>query len=959
VTDIVARPRLVSRLDARWQRPVVTVVAGPGFGKSTLIATASDGDSERQRVVAVAPGSGREELIGALTRTWSIPWRSGAVNSDAADRIAAGWWAMAPARVCTFVDDGHELDPDGAAFLADLADLLPPNAHLVVASRTPVLPQVAPLLNEDDLRLTDDELAALAERHGRPVSDLDGVAGWPALAALVAGTGVGSGEATVWREVLAVLEPRTRRALASLALAGPCDDRILEHLLGVDGPDLVDDLLARVPLSRWRRGRIEVHGLWTEPALAALSTRERQEVPVEVVRALCSVGRTSEAFARATEHGLGDEQLAVVRQVCTEERLLPDADTARRWLEVLAGDAGSLEAELLRGLSLRGRHPAEARRPLAAAAGLARQAGEHELEILALGLLGTVAFIMQDHPLGAEVAERAAEMAADGVVGAAVLVAMAQVIGLLAEGDPAGALGVIDALDPVAVRPLDGLRVLLRARSLCELGRADACLAQLEHDALLLRPYHFGVAIVAGRSRWMLGDLDGADAGLTRDAAACAADGRADDAAALHSVRRLIAAVTGRELPSGDPSGLSSPIGMLLHTLADAVVNIDDDPEPLYLAMRFAYDMGGMGAVLPEIRHLLWRAAPEVDQPPLEGAPEAARRVTRALVDGDLPASSDVLAGLSLLPRPEVAEITAAWCRRSGDERPPWASHLAASDRAATRRLLADAPDAVPPPGWVLDPDGQVEVRVLGPISVSVDGVEHLGELRRERVRALLWLLVTHPEISRREAAAALWPALEPDASANNLRTTLSYLSKVLDPDRAASGGAGVLEVTRSSLRLREDGPLDVDAWALHEDLRAARASERAGRINEALGSYRQAAGRWTGEPAQDLDPAEWLEDALRDLRAAFVESAVRAGELLLGRDDEAALLLAGRALDVDRWSLRASAVSVRANAGLGRDAAARQGLARHRSLAEELGLEADLLAPLVDVVARASAGPR
>ena len=112
---------------------------------------------------------------------------------------------------------------------------------------------------------------------------------------------------------------------------------------------------------------------------------------------------------------------------------------------------------------------------------------------------------------------------------------------------------------------------------------------------------------------------------------------------------------------------------MLLHTLADAVVNIDDDPEPLYLALRFAYDMGGMGAVLPEIRHLLWRASPEVVQPPLEGAPEAARRVTRALVDGDLPASSDVLLALPLLPRPEVAEITAAWCpgRATNDRRGP------------------------------------------------------------------------------------------------------------------------------------------------------------------------------------------------------------------------------------------------------------------------------------------------
>ena len=49
----------------------------------------------------------------------------------------------------------------------------------------------------------------------------------------------------------------------------------------------------------------------------------------------------------------------------------------------------------------------------------------------------------------------------------------------------------------------------------------------------------------------------------------------------------------------------------------------------------------------------------------------------------------------------------------------------------------------------------------------------------------------------------------------------------------------------------------------------------------------------------------------------------------------------------------------MRANAGLGRDAAARQGLARHRSLVEELGLDADLVAPLAEVVARASLGAR
>ena len=40
-------------------------------------------------------------------------------------------------------------------------------------------------------------------------------------------------------------------------------------------------------------------------------------------------------------------------------------------------------------------------------------------------------------------------------------------------------------------------------------------------------------------------------------------------------------------------------------------------------------------------------------------------------------------------------------------------------------------------------------------------------------------------------------------------------------------------------------------------------------------------------------------------------------------------------------------------------DAAARQGLSRHRSLVDELGLDAGLVGPLADVVARASLGAR
>lgn len=229
--------------------------------------------------------------------------------------------------------------------------------------------------------------------------------------------------------------------------------------------------------------------------------------------------------------------------------------------------------------------------------------------------------------------------------------------------------------------------------------------------------------------------------------------------------------------------------------------------------------------------------------------------------------------------------------------------------------------------------------------------------------------LIYEPPVPHRTAArtgcvddqrsGALHPPIHGDmggsAAANNLRTTRSYAVRSLtDPS-----GNSVLVVDRNALELVDDGRLRVDAWQLEAELDRGRRAERTGGIADALAAYRRAAACWRSDPVHEMAAAPWLEDPLGDIRAAFVEAATRAAELLVGRYDEAALGLATRALAADRWAARASDVTVRAHAGLGRDAAARQALSRHRVLVAGLGLDDAHLAPLATVVAQASLGRR
>ena len=168
----LARPRLLEVMARRWDHRVVTVVAGPGFGKTALLVAAMTHSRPEEGLdiwLSCEPGDrSATHLAGALARVLGLP--SGADL----DRILDAVWSRAPGKVCLILDDVHEIPAgsDGAALLARLATDLAGNGHLVLASRDGVPVPLARLaaggqlirLSEPDLVFDPIELEAFRRR---------------------------------------------------------------------------------------------------------------------------------------------------------------------------------------------------------------------------------------------------------------------------------------------------------------------------------------------------------------------------------------------------------------------------------------------------------------------------------------------------------------------------------------------------------------------------------------------------------------------------------------------------------------------------------------------------------------------------------------------------------------------------------------------------------------------------
>jgi DNA-binding SARP family transcriptional activator len=118
-----------------------------------------------------------------------------------------------------------------------------------------------------------------------------------------------------------------------------------------------------------------------------------------------------------------------------------------------------------------------------------------------------------------------------------------------------------------------------------------------------------------------------------------------------------------------------------------------------------------------------------------------------------------------------------------------------------------------------MDQQGNVTVRVLGPLAVAVDGREvRPHELASRKGRTLLKLLLARrgEVVPADVLAEVLWPGRPPADPDSNLATLVSRLRSVLGPDVLAGGRQGWRFVTgpRVEVDLEEAGRLAAEAGA-------------------------------------------------------------------------------------------------------------------------------------------------
>ena len=244
-TGLLARPRLLSRVEDAFRRRLTLVIADAGFGKSSLLQSAVGARSAAWVTLDVAdsrPGRLAARVLEAFRAAGIDPGsdRSGPPRTDepGANEVVAGWLAerihSAPPDLVLVLDDVHFLEKDSAGALLVEALLRQAPVHLAVASRDELPFRVQRLrgrgevteLDATDLAFDQAEVAALLEQE---LADADGrlaltlhtaTGGWPAALRLAV-------------ETLRTIPPQDRLAAAESvgAAPGPVVDYLAEEVL--------------------------------------------------------------------------------------------------------------------------------------------------------------------------------------------------------------------------------------------------------------------------------------------------------------------------------------------------------------------------------------------------------------------------------------------------------------------------------------------------------------------------------------------------------------------------------------------------------------------------------------------------------------------------------------------------------------------------------------------------------
>jgi DNA-binding SARP family transcriptional activator len=982
----LARPRLLDRLRLRFTARVALVVAPAGFGKTTLLAQAVAenrlvGHGEDRWLTCHGDDAAASSLYAGLC---------GAVGVDPVgeteprvEPIVEAVWHRSPDEVALVLDDVHEIAADSAGFalLAELVTALPRNGHLVLAGRRPPALPLARMevggqlvrIDESDLQFTDSELAAFAAERSVPPSQVAGCGGWPALAEIAASSVPGVDVAYVWEEVMARLDSSRRRDLTLLAHLGTFDADLAEAALG--HPVDLDRLTAGFPLvGHAAGGGWAIHSLW-QPLLAReVDAADLAEVWQRAGLALAGRRDVAAAVRLLSQAEAWDAVTGVVADALGAALPPVPGDIVTAWLGRLPSDhRESPLGRLLDAVGAVQTEPDLATERLEAAAVAFRDHGNHAGELACIAQLAQLAWWSEQPERLAALAARVFALEAAGDSQAAPLAGLARALVADVANDSAAALDHLTRIPAGSFnQDWQSLVDWLRSTSLNHLGRASEALAAAELACRRAGPLHQPLVETARlQALWFLGHtdevvdqfpalVDRAGAIGLRNytalmAASCAValavTGRRDEAAGY--LDRARHAAVSRDVPLVDVN----------LSLAEAMVAVESGDEGI--AAQVLRDsltrsplLGSGHAAAPQQRTLaLWyvlvpETRPTWEQAPLGPVFRTARELARSVAavrDGAIdrlrttaiPAASLVRAHLPLAWSTELAlalieaQPPAGWDLLAA----LWPAAQVHVRRHATLRARVPARAALtrlPHP-----PTAALELRLLGPVELRRAGVPVASpEWRRTRVRSLLAHLVVHESTTRDRLADDLWPELDGYAQSRNLRISLTYLLRVLEPDRADREASFFVRSHGNTLVLYRGDHLTTDLWEFDDLWSAATAADRSSSPTVALDAMRRAVALWRDDPGE-LANEEWALAEVEERRLRLVDLAARAAELSLARGDpEEARRLADTALRVDPWSERAHYIAVAARHAVGDDHAARRALARYQDSLRELGID-------------------
>ena len=988
LSDEIVRQRLIDRLAHRWNASLTIIEAAAGFGKSIAISQAIRDNASDPTGIDLYLACRPPDADAAHLASRILPLLGGVAAPDAqtplalAEAVCASLATHSPTSICLTLDDIHHVDNDGSAtvMLSRLLRILPTNAHLVFSGRYLASFPLSRMAAADDIiRLSESELVfesaeleQLAAYHGRDPATLRTSAGWPALTRLALVVGSVAPIDFLIEEVVDALDLPHRRAVAATALAKRADIKLLQLV----GAPVSRAVLATVPLiTEHDDFTISAHDLWLEAIDRVLPPEELAALARHVSTWHSAASRYDEAIEVATTYEVWEEGLAAVLSAVGGGDPFPIAKRSAAWLNRFPERLHTLpELCLLRGAAARlAKEPDAGRADVEAALAQFQKSGTKE-QIVAAGFeVGFSAWLRGDFVRVFDMYTLALELKASGHPAMDPLISIVQAVMADLEGDFVRARGHLDDVVLSDTPPALVLYVLRESYSLSFLlGDSKRCL----ETARSLRswgdepPVNFSIAVAL----WQHGEAD--ELGAMWPSLRHGMRGNSQDDFLSTVFSTIIDASFGLvgDLTALDGYSTERSRERAFRSIALAAYlvtrGLEDEASA---AIDRLVESGGLDDPLcrGELRRFLMfgyvlsttvRATLDTDDlgPKLAERRSLARLFTRrrdgATVEWDeLPDPPEVLCALPLAWSTELAALAVGDGHRRGNELATYLIDMTEGVAVDVLRRLAASPAAASSGAKILlegipdAPRATVRVFATGPIRVTSADPADSTILRRARVRELLALLLLRERVTVDQAVEVLWPDLGPAGARNNLRITLSFLRKLLEPGRPAGAPSYQARREGNQIWLRRSAALEADVWDIKRAIERGHELERNGQIDAAVDQYRIAARAWSGEVFEDLryNLAAAAEVTHFDL-SVFDATAKVAEWALAQSNPHEALTLGQRLLAHDPYSERAHLVLIGAHLLLDDTEAAAECVEACRGGFAELGVTPSAQAAMV-----------